>query len=111
MLFHLEPVLVQAAGCDAFEAQAGNAVHVGRQQDAVPVDRSVFTQAVAHAQGDRVAFPPAQDRPGERAVDGHCGAGGTGEVHRSFADEQVEFAAGQYGGLTGAGQRPDRCAP
>ena len=42
---HAEAIRVGLARVDAVEAQAGHAVHVGRQQDAVPVDRRVFTRA------------------------------------------------------------------
>ncbi len=47
-LFDVEPVLVHAVRRDAGEAEARHAIHVGGQQDAVPVDRGVLRQAVTH---------------------------------------------------------------
>ncbi len=80
-LLESEPVLVGLARGDAVEAQAGHAVHVGRQQDAVPVDRGgVALQGVGHAHVDGVAFAPAQDRCGQAAVDGDRRARAAGEV-------------------------------
>ena len=111
VLLHPEAVFVQAVRRDAGEAETRHAVHVGRQQDAVPVDRGVHRQAVAHAQGHGVAFAPAQQRAGNRAVDGHGGAPLAGEVDVQRVDGQVELGAGQHGRLSGAGQRPDRLAP
>ncbi|MCY1281560.1 hypothetical protein D9M70_303700 [compost metagenome] len=107
VLLHLEAVLVHAVRGDAGEAEARHAVHVGRQDHAVPVDGGVFVQAVAHPQGHGVAFAPAQQRAGEGAVDGLGDSRLAGEVHRRLADEQVELGAAEYRGLAGAGHRPD----
>ncbi|MNS77525.1 hypothetical protein D3C72_1111070 [compost metagenome] len=80
-LLEIEMVVVGLAGADAVEAQAGHAIHVGRQQDAVPVDRSrVLAERVAHEQVHGLAFAPAQDRCRQRAVDGDRRAGAAGEV-------------------------------
>src|SRR3546814_6822630 len=40
-LAHVEAVVVRLAAADAVETDARHAVHVRRQQDAVPVDRGV----------------------------------------------------------------------
>ncbi|KAG1543387.1 hypothetical protein G6F50_013996 [Rhizopus delemar] len=73
-LLEVEMIVVGLAGTDAVEAQAGHAVHVGRQQDAVPVDRGrVALQRVAHEQVHALAFAPAQDRCRQRAVDARRG--------------------------------------
>ncbi|MND93924.1 hypothetical protein D3C80_861260 [compost metagenome] len=110
-LLHLELVLVHSVRRDAGEAEARHAVHVGRQQDAVPVDRGVLFQAVAHPQGHHVALAPAQQRRRQAAVDRHGGARLAGEVDRQFVDAQVELAAGQHARLAGPAQRPHRLAP
>ncbi|SAJ32035.1 Uncharacterised protein [Enterobacter cloacae] len=107
----LEAVFVETAGSDAFEAEARHAIHVGRQDDAVPVDRGVLGEAVAHPQGHVVAFAPAQGRAGQRTVDGHGGGRRAAEVHRGLADEQVETVAGEQVLLARPGQGPGRGAP
>ncbi|MCY1436842.1 hypothetical protein D9M71_529800 [compost metagenome] len=85
-----------ATGLDTGKAQARDSVHVGRQDDAVPVQRGRFVQAVAYAQGHGVAFAPAQQRAGQAVVDGQRSARATGDVDRGLADEQFEIAAAQF---------------
>ena len=80
---------------DALEAQARHTIHVGRKNDPVPVNGARGRQAIGDAQGDRVAFAPAQKRPGELTIDHGCNASLSGEVHRLCADLQVELRAGQ----------------
>ncbi|MNQ81814.1 hypothetical protein D3C85_968510 [compost metagenome] len=111
VLPHLESVLVHPIGGDAMEAQARHAVHVGRQDNAVPVNGGVFIQAVFHAQGNGIAFPPTQQRAGQGAIDGHGRARLAGDVDRGLADEQVEIAAAECSGLAGAGHGPYGRAP
>ena len=96
-LAHLEGVQPAFARADAVEAQPRHAVHVGRQQDAVPVQRGVLAQTVAHAQAHRVAFAPAQHRRGQRTVDGLRPGVAAGEVHRPAPDLQREIGAAQFG--------------
>ena len=62
-LLHRELIAVRLARMDAREAEAGHAVHVGGQQDAVPVNRRVLVKAVRDVQGDGVPLPPPQQRP------------------------------------------------
>ncbi|MNP23872.1 hypothetical protein D3C76_1165970 [compost metagenome] len=107
VLLHLESVFVHAVGRDAMKTQTRHAVHVGGQDDAVPVDGGVFIELVFHPQGDGVAFTPAQQGAGQGAIDGHGRARLAGDVHRSLADEQVEVAAAQSHRVCG----PNRCAP
>ncbi|MNJ36407.1 hypothetical protein D3C77_311930 [compost metagenome] len=54
-----ELIEVIATGFDTGKAQARDSVHVGRQDDAVPVQRGGLVQAVAYAQRHGVAFAPA----------------------------------------------------
>src|SRR3546814_6967674 len=64
-LHDVDAVMVGLAAVDAVEAQTGHAVHVRRQQDAVPVDRRLVAmdgtggQGLADAQVDGRALPPA----------------------------------------------------
>ena len=60
VLMHLEFVLVHAIGSDTVEAQARYTIHVGRQNDPVPMDRGVLVQAVFHPQRNRFPFTPTQ---------------------------------------------------
>ncbi|KAG1435423.1 hypothetical protein G6F55_014340 [Rhizopus delemar] len=92
-------IVVGLAGTDAVEAQAGHAVHVGRQNDAVPMDGGVRAmdgvsgQCIRDAQVDRGAFPPPQQRRRNGPVDRDRGAGLAGEVHRRLANGQVILSA------------------
>ena len=88
---HLEPVKVCLARTDAFEAQAGNTVHVGGQQDAMPVNGCVFLQRVGDAQRHRVPLLPPQRRCRHGAVDGKGDPRRPREVHRGLADAQIEI--------------------
>src|SRR5690606_10647283 len=103
-LHDVETVLVRLTAIDAIEAQARDTVHVGRQQDAVPVDRCLVAmdragwQGIADPQVDGGAFSPAQQRRRNRPVDRDRWPRGAGEVHRRLADGQVELGAGQYVG-------------
>jgi hypothetical protein len=78
------------------KAQPGHAVHIGGQQDAVPVDRRVFVaETVRDAQRHDVAFAPPQRRGRQRAVHGQRGARRPGDVHGQLADPQIEVRPAQ----------------
>ena len=98
-LAHAEAIRVGRAGADAVEAETGDAVHVGGQEDAVPVNRRVVVERVRHAQRDRVAFAPAKQRPRQRPVDRQRDPLATGDVHPRLADAQVELGALQHAGV------------
>ena len=87
ILIDLELVLVHAIGRDAVEAQARHTIHVRGQNDAVPVNRGVFGQAVFHTQCDGIAFPPAQNWPWNGPINSHRGPGCSGNVHWRFTNE------------------------
>ena len=95
-LLDREAVVVGRARLDAGEAEPGHAVHVGRQDDAVPVNRGVLVECVGHAQPHRVAFAPAQQRPRHRSVDGQGRAVPAGDVDLGLADAQAEVGARQH---------------
>ncbi len=63
ILVDIKFVLVHAVRSDAMEAQARHTVHVGRQDNAVPVNGRILLQTIANPKGDCVSFPPAQNRP------------------------------------------------
>ena len=100
-LFDAEAVLVHSIRCDASKTEAGHAVHVGWQQDAVPVDRRILRQAIVHSQRHGVAFTPAQQRTGNTPVDGHRGALAAAEVDPQRVNGQVKLRSGQYALVTG----------
>ena len=108
-LLQLEAVLEGFARSDAVEAQARHAIHVRRQQDAVPMDGGHVAQAVADAHGDRIAFAPAQGGRGQTVVDGDCGPAAAGDVDRHRADAQGERGAGHLCGATAARRRAGGC--
>ena len=49
---------------DPREADAWHAVHLERQQQAVPVDRGVFVQRVGHGQAGILTLPKPEHRRG-----------------------------------------------
>ena len=111
VLVDLELVFVHAIGSDAVEAQARHTVHVGGQDDAVPVNGGVLFQPVAYAQRHGVAFAPSQDWPWHGAVDGHGRTSCTRDVDGQFTDIQIEVRAAEHVRLARAGHGPDRRAP
>src|SRR5690606_5325464 len=95
-LFYVERVGKGFAGLDAGKTEPGHAIHLEREDQAVPVDRGVGGQVVGDAQGDAFAFLPAQDRCGQLAVDGDGATFAAGKVDGGFADMQVELVAAQF---------------
>jgi hypothetical protein len=93
---------------DWFKRKPRNAVHVGRQDDAVPVDRRALVERVAHAQGDAVALAPAQQRRRQLAIDHDRRARGASEVDRQRAD--LEFVRSTRQHARARALREDRCA-
>ncbi len=107
----LEAIDIHAVGRNAIKAQPRHAVHVGRQDDAVPVNGRGFVETVFYPQGDGVALAPAQQWAWNAAVDGHRGSGIAGDIDLGFADGQVELGAGQPVRLARIRERPRRAAP
>ena len=116
-LADIELVQVALAAVDAVEAEAGNPIHVGGQQDAVPVDRRRV--AVDRAGGKVIpgpelhprAFAPAQDRCRHRAVDGDGGPRLARVVDQGLAYGQVELRARQDFELARGAERPALLRP
>ncbi len=80
---------------DAVEAHAGHAVHVRGRQHAVPMDRGVYAELVAHTQRDIVSFSPAQDRARQSAVRERRGPRRACEVHLVRADREIDHRPAQ----------------
>ncbi len=56
---------------NAGEADAGNAIHLERQDQTMPVDRRVFLQMVGDREADILPLLQPDERRGQRAVDHH----------------------------------------
>ncbi len=70
VLAHREAVGEGLAGGDAGEADAGHAILVGRQDQAMPVDGRRLIEQVGHPEYGILALLEADHRPGALAVDG-----------------------------------------
>ena len=76
---------------NAGERDAWHAVHLERQQNAVPVDRRRLVQLVAHAEGDRLTRAKAQQGGRHAAVDGHSHALPSVDLDRGSPNYEVEL--------------------
>ena len=68
-------------------------------------------QRVRYAQVDRSAFAPAQQRGWDRAIDRNRRTRAPSEVHRGFADSQVEIGTGKDIVIARPFQRPAVLGP
>ena len=84
-------VVERFAGPDGREAEVRDAVHPGRDQDAVPVDGGILVHPVMDADTGEVSLPEAQGRARDAAVDGHGFGGLSREVDRLPGDGQIVF--------------------
>ena len=71
VLANRELDLEGVAGIDAGKHDPGDAVHLERQQDAVPMDRRGLVEMVVHAQAGGLALPKFYQWPGDGVVDGN----------------------------------------
>jgi hypothetical protein len=94
-LLHLEAVLERFAWRDTRVTQPWHAIHVGRQDHAVPVDRGGYRHAVGDIERHRVAFAPVQRRCRHLTVDDSADGRLAGEVDRRLGDIEVEGRAAQ----------------
>jgi hypothetical protein len=87
---------------NAIETHSRHAVHIGRQQNAMPVNRRGVAeqgparQQIVDAHGYRIAFTPAYFGGRQAVVDDHCRSGFSGEIDRHLADAQMQISAAQY---------------
>ena len=95
----LEAVGEGFARLDAAETHHRHAVHVERQQDAVPMEGGVLLEAIGDIHRHLLAFLPAQRRAGDLAVDREDVARLAVDLRRRAVDHEV----------VGAGHRRQRC--
>src|SRR5260370_807246 len=67
-LLDRDGVSKRLAGRDPWKTETGNAVHIGRRSDAVPMNRGRHLQAIGDRYRYRVAFAPSEQRPRNRTV-------------------------------------------
>ena len=78
------------ARLDAREADPRDAVHLERQQNAMPVDRGVLVQRIGHRQACGLTLAKSQQRCRQKTIDGHGMAGATSDGKRRMAHRQVD---------------------
>ena len=74
---------------DAVVAEARDAVHVGRHQEAVPVDRRVLVEIVPDPEDRLLALPQAQERAGDHPVDRPTIGGVATELDPKATDREI----------------------
>ena len=91
-----EPIREGFTGRDAGEADSRYSIHLGWQNEAVPVDRGDLSQAVGDAQRNCIALSYAQERRGHLPID--CGryARGPRVVHRKLPDLEIEIGTTEF---------------
>ena len=66
-----EPIDMRLTRRDAVETESRHAVHVGRHEDSVPVDRGVFCEGVLDTHDDGIALSPTKCRGRDGTVHGN----------------------------------------
>ncbi len=99
-----EPVREGLSGCDPLEAHAGHAVHVGRYDHSVPVDRRRCRQPVGNANGYVIALTPSKKRAGRTTI--HCRRHATNarQIDRELGDREINLGAVQNPAVTIGGR-------
>ena len=110
-LIDSEAIDVGLARPDAVEAQSRHAVHIGGENDSVPMDGARCGQPIGHSQCDGIPFAPPQQRRRESSVHGRGDSRLAGKIHRQCANFQVEFSPGQDGTYVACGCRGSSCSP
>ena len=96
-LLHDEAVGKGFARRDSAKADPWHAIHVRRQDQAVPVDAGHLVQAVLDPDRYSVAFAQPDQRPWHAPVDGGGDARFSGIVDRDPADFEIELGTAQHG--------------
>ena len=91
-LIHGKPILECLARTDAREAQPRDAVHLRRQDDAVPVDRGVFGESVVHADDRLISLAEAQHGARHGTVDCHGARATAIYANSRLGDREVVLA-------------------
>ena len=79
------------ASLDRREAHVRNAVHVGRYENAVPMDGGLDGHLVVKVYASEVTFLKVQSRPGNVSVNCHCQDGPSRDVYLSLGDHKIIF--------------------
>src|SRR3546814_16777590 len=84
---------VCSSDLDAGERDPGHAIHLGRQEQAVPVDGTIFVEIIDHVETHHLAFAKADE--GGRHRDVHAGHSGLAYVddHGMLRNPQGHFGA------------------
>jgi hypothetical protein len=90
VLIDLEAIRVCTTRWDAFEAETGHAVHVRRNDHAVPMDRRALAQRIADMQRNRIPLSPSQQGRGQLPVHDCRDTRSTGKVRRRDANAKIE---------------------
>src|SRR6185312_1376313 len=77
-----------------------HAIHVRRQNESVPMNRSAHGQPVRDTDGDAIALTHAQERPGNLAIDRSSDARAARVIDRSLGDREIEVRTGEHGGTS-----------
>src|SRR5581483_11295748 len=83
------------ARLDTREADAGHAIHVGRHQHTVPMNRREVLQAVSHAQGDILTFSQPDLWTGYGAIDRPRRGHAIADTKRGLTDGQIDCLPAQ----------------
>ena len=95
---------------DAREADARHAIHLERQQQAVPVDRGVLVQGVGHRETGVLTFAEAQQRRRQQAVDRHGVPRSAADREGRMSDREVDIGPDERGQI-GPQARGPRLGP
>jgi hypothetical protein len=90
-LAHRELVIEGLSCTDPGEAHARNAVHLERQQQAVPMDRAFLLQRIADREADIVPLLQPDHRPRNRAVDADRMTVTPADADHHMADVEPNF--------------------
>ena len=88
-----ELVEVVRSRLDARKRHARHAVHIGRQDQPVPVDRAVLLELIDDVEPHALAFAQPDQRGGDRAVETDCAELAPVDAHRLPGDGQRDVFA------------------
>ena len=83
-------ILEGLARADAGKTEIRHTVHIGRQNNAVPVDGSIDRKIIGNPQRDVGTFLPAQGRRRQAAIHDRRESRRTGEIDFTVTDTEVE---------------------
>ena len=89
-LANSEVIFECLSGLYALETDPGNTVHIGWQDNAVPVNRTGHIQVVFDPKGHRFPLFPTKQRPGYTLIN-HSGTNiGAGEINGLIVNTEIE---------------------